>query len=85
MKRERMYKSNAEKQAAYRARKAHLMPPLQSEVAALARTLQSAVTDAAKAGDELAQRVQAQREDEVLRELTTYFRTNATSNKSAAK
>jgi arsenate reductase-like glutaredoxin family protein len=85
MARQRIYKNQAERQAAYRERNAHRMPPLQSELAALARSLRSAVNDAAKAGDELAKQVQAKREDEVLRELVTYFRNHATSIKRAAK
>jgi hypothetical protein len=72
-----MYENAAEKQAAYRARNAHKMPPRQSEVVALARTLRSAVKDAAKSGDKLAKRVQAEREDEVLRELVKHFRGRA--------
>jgi hypothetical protein len=73
MPRPKEYSSNAEKQAAYRARHAHKKPPRADDVMALARTLRGSIADAARRGDSLAQELEADRIDDALRNLIREF------------
>jgi hypothetical protein len=70
----RKYSTNADKQAAYRARRADKKPPRESLLAAQARTLHGTIHDKARAADELAQAVAGDRADVTLQKLIEYFK-----------
>ncbi len=77
MPRRKEYPSNAERQAAYRARHADQQPPRQEYLAALGRTLHLELGDAVRAGQSvLPAAVLGARADETLRNLIHYVRSH---------
>ncbi len=71
--RKQMYATNAEKQAAYRARNRGKQPPLEREILWAARRLDSAVGIAAMEGNEFAQKMRGANSVITLRNLATFF------------
>lgn len=65
----KMYQSNAEKQAAYRARHAHRKPPTIRRTYNLAHALFLEINKAAMEGDERALRLRGRNHEEVLENL----------------
>lgn len=83
MPRRREYATNAERQAAYRARHAHLQPPRQDLLAALARSLRSAFEDAVRSGHSpLPAHWLHPRADQTLRNLIHYLRADPSPSPS---
>jgi hypothetical protein len=79
MPREREYASNAERQAAYRARHREEEEPLQGYLAALARTLHGALRDAVRQGESrLPEELLGERADETLRRMIRYLEAGMT-------
>jgi hypothetical protein len=77
MARGKEYESNAERQAAYRARHAEQQPVLQGYLAALGRTLHAELGDAVRSGESvLPAELLGKRADETLRNLIHYLRQN---------
>jgi hypothetical protein len=75
MPRTREYANAAERQAAYRARHRAKEPPLQSYLAALARTLHSELRESARAGKSpLPAELIGSRADETLGKLIRYLK-----------
>jgi hypothetical protein len=71
---ERKYRSNAERQAAYRARHPGKRPPTEAELAILARSLHVLLADAAEAGTSpLPEGLVGDRADQTLRNLIRYL------------
>jgi hypothetical protein len=71
---ERIYQSNAERQAAYRARHREREPPLQGELAALARSLHGTLREAVRRGESrLPIELLGERADETLRRMIRYL------------
>jgi hypothetical protein len=76
---ERIYRSNAERQAAYRARHREGEPPLQGELAALGRSLHGTLREAVRQGESrLPEELLGKRADETLRRLIRYLRVGMT-------
>jgi hypothetical protein len=72
---ERLYKNNAERQAAYRARHREREPPRQGELAALARTLHGRLGDAVRRGESrLPAELLGGSADETLRQMIRYLK-----------
>ena len=77
MARKKEYESNAERQAAYRARQADQQPALQGYLAALGRTLHAELGDAVRSGESvLPTELLGKRADETLRHLIHYIRSH---------
>jgi hypothetical protein len=75
MPRRREYATNAERQAAYRARHAHQQPPRQELLAALARSLHGAWEEAVRSGhSRLPAHLLHPRADQTLQNLIRYLR-----------
>ncbi len=70
---ERIYATNAEKQAAYRARNRGKQPPLEREISWAAKRLDSAVGIAAMEGNEFALKMRGANAVITLRNLATFF------------
>ncbi len=70
---QRIYQTNAEKQAAYRARNRGKQPPLEREILWAARRLDSAVGIAAMEGNEFALKMRGANSVITLRNLATFF------------
>ncbi len=68
-----IYATNAEKQAAYRARNRGKKPPLEREILWAARRLDSAVGIAATEGNEFALKMRDANSVITLRNLATFF------------
>jgi hypothetical protein len=68
-----MYATNAQKQAAYRARNRGKQPPLEREILWAARRLDGAVGIAAMEGNEFALKVRGANAVITLRNLATHF------------
>ena len=76
---ERVYRTNAERQAAYRARHREREGPRQGELAALARSLHGTLREAVRQGESrLPEELLGQRADETLRRLIRYLRAGIT-------
>ncbi len=73
----RLYKTDAERQAAYRDRHTAEQPPLAALLTAQARSLHAVVKDAAKAGDEYAQAVLGATSNETPSRLIADFKAKA--------
>lgn len=83
MPRRKEYETNAERQAAYRARHQDQQPPLQEYLAALGRTLHLELGDAVQAGQSiLPTDLLGSRADETLRNLIRYIRQNTDRGKT---
>ena len=84
MPRPRLYKDNAEKQAAYRARHAERLPVRDSLLAAQACSLHSALSDAVRAKTNvLPPELLGRRADETLSNLIHYLRSAALATPAA--
>ena len=80
MPRERPYRNNAEKQAAYRARHREQEPPLQGYLAALARTPHGTSALAMRQGESrLPEELLGRRADETLRRMIRYLEAGMTA------
>jgi hypothetical protein len=76
---ERQYRSNAERQAAYRARHRERQPPRQELLAALARSLHGTLTLAVQQGhSKLPAELVGRRADQTLQNLIRYLHTDPT-------
>jgi hypothetical protein len=76
---ERIYRSNAERQAAYRARHREREGPRQGELAALARSLHGTLREAVWQGESrLPEELLGKRADETLRRLIRHLRAGMT-------
>jgi hypothetical protein len=76
---ERIYRSNAERQAAYRARHRDREGPRQGELAALARSLHGTLGEAVGQGESrLLEEMLGKRADETLRRLIRHLRAGMT-------
>lgn len=72
---ERIYRTNAERQAAYRARHREREPPLAGDLAALARSLHGRLQEAVRRGESrLPEELLGARADETLRRMIRYLR-----------
>jgi hypothetical protein len=72
---ERIYRSDAERQAAYRARHREREPERQGELAALARSLDGTLREAVRRGESrLPEEMLGRRADETLRRMIQYLR-----------
>ncbi len=75
-----LYATNAEKQAAYRARNRGKQAPLDREILWAARRLDSAVGIAAMEGNEFALKMRGANSVITLRNLSTFFEFHDTEN-----
>ena len=76
---ERISKNNAERQAAYRARHREREPPLQGELAALARSLHGRLGEAVRRGESrLPAELLGRSADETLRQMIRYLKAGMT-------
>jgi hypothetical protein len=79
MAQERLYRNNAVRQAAYRARHRDREPPRQSELAALARSLHGTLSRAVCRGESrLPEELLGERANETLRRLIRYLQAGMT-------
>jgi hypothetical protein len=76
---ERQYESNAERQAAYRARHRERQPPPQALLAALARSLHGSLARTVQQGQsKLPAELLGHRADQTLQNLIRYLHTDPT-------